>query len=486
MKLFQNKQGQVIQATLNRRSLMKGAAATLGAGMLPAGLSKAAEANEPHFFLNVVISGGLDASMMFDARPLKMTDQGKIQNYYYKNDSSGAEVLKDPAPIALTGSNGTSTLVQPVMEPLMKYQSDFSIVNGVCMLLNGFEGHGNNMYYLFTNGGSGGQESFVPKIGQQSRAPLESVHIGGFEGDGNGTPANFSGSIQLRPGQGGNLANTLKSGAQMDLDSSLMKHIRGRLSYNAQGNGLFSLGAKKMLTGIERVPALSESLKNVQTSGGTNEFRQQLDVALAYIKGGVSSAYTIMYDRDPTLDTHSASAAQTQLTLFREVVENIDFMFETLKNTPYDEDKGLSFLDVTTVMVTTEFSRTMIQSGREPGNTGTDHNPLTNTAIIAGKGIKGGQVIGASDLSDTDADGNFVDKSAAHDIKDSQAKKIMGKPFDFATEKPRTDLPTEFKETDYLTFASVANTLMSLSGVPEQDHFRVKGNQAPILKTLLK
>lgn len=52
--------------------------------------------------------------------------------------------------------------------------------------------------------------------------------------------------------------------------------------------------------------------------------------------------------------------------------------------------------------------------------------------------------------------------------------------------KPRADLPETFKETDYLNFSSVANTLMDLFGVPDQQHFRVGSVAAPILKGLLK
>lgn len=470
---------------LNRRNLIKSAAAA-GAGLTLVPNLKA-QGSDPHFFLNVVIAGGLDASLMWDARPLDMTDKGKIHNYLYKNDKSGAEVLQDASPIKVTGSNGTSALCSAIMEPLIKYQENFSIINGVCMLLNGMNGHGNNMYYLYTNSGSSGQESWMPRIGQQSKLPLDSVHIGGWDGDGNGAPSNFSGSVQLRNGQGSGLGNFLKDGPVVGLNDPLMQHISKRLQFNSQGNGLFSAGAKKMLSGLNRVPDLAETLKNISSLQTSSEvFQNQVNTALAYIKGGVASALTVQYDLDPIADTHSASGAQNQLDLYRGIVKNLDFLFKSLMETPYDEAAGLSILDVTSVIVTTEFSRTMIDKGSEPGNTGTQHNPLTNSAIMFGKGIQGGQVIGASDMSVLDGSNNFIDKSKAHDIKDPDGVMIMGKPFDFNTFKPRTDLPTELKDSDYLTFASVANTIMTLMGVNTEDQFRVQGVQAPVITQLLK
>lgn len=354
-----------------------------------------------------------------------------------------------------------------------------------------FVGHGNNMYHLFTNSGNPGYDSFVPMIGARSKRPLESVHIGGFEGDGNGAPPNFSSSIQLLPGQGGNLASALKNAPKLDLQSNSMKFVMQRLAANAQGSGLLSNGARKMWQALEKAPSLAETLQKVtvgQTvaSDANRQLMDALDIALAYFKGGVTSSVTIMYDGDPMLDTHGASSASKQPKLFADVLAGIEAVFAALKQQTFDEATGLSFFDVTTFVVTTEFSRTMRQSGQDVGSVGTDHNPYTNTMLIGGKGIKGGQVIGASDLDAVDEAGDFVEVSGAHTAKDGALNCIMGRPFDFSAAVPRADLPAEFKLHDYLTSASVVNTLLELFSVPAQNHFRIGGVQAPVLKSLLK
>jgi len=473
--------------SLSRRELLKLGAVAAGTAALPFGARALAADGQPHFFLFLCISGGLDASYTFDARPLAMTDKNKIQNYLYKGGSNN---LPDPQPILYTGSNGTSTLRTALTNDLMKHAGDFSVINGTCMATNGFVGHGNNMYYLFTSSANPGRDSFLPLIGQMGKRPLESVHIGGFEGDGNGAPPNFAGSIQLGQGQGGNLANVLKNGPAVDLASPVMKHVMARINANAAGTGLFSVGSQKMKAGMERAPALADTLKNVAMANGGQagqmEIQPALDIALAYLKGGVTSACTIMFDRDPVMDTHDSGSCSQQPVLFKEVLKNVEHVFATLKAIPFDETAGLSMFDVTTLMVTTEFSRTMIQQGSDAANSGSDHNPLTNTVLLAGKGIVGGQVIGASDLTDVTEQGELVGVSGAHKLKDSSLTSIMGKPFDFETQKPRTDLPETFKDEDYLNFPTVVNTLMELYKVPSQSHFRINGKAAPILKGLLK
>jgi hypothetical protein len=471
----------------SRRTLVHSSALAAAGAALPLGRRARADAAGPHFFLMVCVSGGMDATYLFDARPLAMTDKNRQQNYAYKNPIA-SELIASPAPLLLTGTNGGKTLRSPLTEPLMPFQSDFTIVNGVTMLTNGFSGHGNNMYYLFTNAANGGGESFLPRIGARSLRPLESVHIGGWEGDGNGAPTNFSSSIQLYPGQGGDLAAALQSGPQLDLQSKLMKQVMARVNANADlggGVGKFATGAKKMGSALTKAPALAQTLKSVTSGQTAGEMAGQLEIAMAYFKGGVTSAVTIMFDRDPVLDVHGSSSAQTQPTLIKGVVNELAYLLSKLKTTPFDEAAGLSFLDVTTVCITSEFSRTMIQSGAASDQTGTDHNPLTNSVILAGKGIKRGQVIGASDLTDVDASGNLQTVSAAHQQKDPSLTSIMGRPFDFESSTVRTDLPSTFVESDYISFNSIANTMMSLFGVPTQEQFRVGALTAPVVKGVL-
>jgi hypothetical protein len=195
---------------------------------------------------------------------------------------------------------------------------------------------------------------------------------------------------------------------------------------------------------------------------------------------GIARGTMFAIANDQQIDNHAPQSARTQAPTYTEVCNRIARVFRFLASTPYDGAQSL--LDVTTVVIGSEFGRTMRQLGQPITDTGTDHNPLSNTILVGGSGIKTGLVIGASDFqSATEA------LSGAHDALDPARVKAMGRPFDFASGQPRTDLPGEFSPKDYLQVASVVNTVYSLFDVP-QDKWRLverNGDVAPLLSTLI-
>ena len=76
-----------------RRSFLKTSAVVAGGTMLPSFSIARAEGQTPHFFLLVTVSGGVDASYLWDARSLKMTDKNKITNYLYKNATTSERTI---------------------------------------------------------------------------------------------------------------------------------------------------------------------------------------------------------------------------------------------------------------------------------------------------------------------------------------------------------------------------------------------------------
>jgi len=137
---------------ISRRDVIRLGAIGAGSIMLPLGTTAAAADTgaEPHFFLLIVLEGGADPSYMFDARPLSMTRAGKIQNY----------LGEEPAPWA--GRNGTTTLATRLVAPLRPLADRFSVLNGVYMT-PGFDGHLQNMNFLFSGSPFGG-DSFIPHL----------------------------------------------------------------------------------------------------------------------------------------------------------------------------------------------------------------------------------------------------------------------------------------------------------------------------------
>jgi hypothetical protein len=402
--------------TPTRRDMLKislGGAGTLilpGGGLLPAA---AQSPDEPHFFLMIVLNGGADCSYMFDARPLSMTKAGKIQNY----------LKQEPAPFS--GRNGTGTLATSLVKPLLPFRDRFSILNGVYMTPS-FDGHLQNMNFLFTGNAFGG-DSFIPHLNLPDTGREPQSLDGVLSSDPVVvTVNNHSAVVPLMPRAVAGLANSLKQTPPL-AGGELTEFIRGRMTANAFGPGRLSAAAALMQAGLDKSPRVHRQLAQLTPASNRDSPEQQ---TLALI---------------------------TQC--FRR-----------------------SMLDVTTVMVASEFGRTMRSPDGTVDDTGTNHNQFSNSILIGGKGIRGGLVIGASDLRD-----EVEEPSAAHLQLDPMQEKTMGLPFDFATLTSRPDLPAAFDIKDYLTIGSVVNTIYTLFGVPKE-HYRVLRRElptAPVLHGLL-
>jgi hypothetical protein len=92
-----------------------------------------------------------------------------------------------------------------------------------------------------------------------------------------------------------------------------------------------------------------------------------------------------------SLDTHFDDWATNQPTRQMEGFAIIDQILTDLLSTPYPDGSGDSWLDYTTVVAFSEFSRTPLINSRE----GRDHHPV-NACMMWGAGVPHGKVIGAS------------------------------------------------------------------------------------------
>lgn len=95
-----------------------------------------------------------------------------------------------------------------------------------------------------------------------------------------------------------------------------------------------------------------------------------------------------------TLDTHS-NHAQGHPQALSSVFQELADIFRLFKNIPcQNSSDGRSLFDQTTFVFTSDFCRSSWRQGVD----GTDHNPLNNSFLLAGKKIKGGQKIGNSTI----------------------------------------------------------------------------------------
>lgn len=421
---------------------------------------------DAHFFLQILTppTSGADCSYLFDARPLAMTQAGKLQNYL------GVE------PQAWTGSNGQSTWATSLVDPLAPYRDRFSILNGVHMA-TGFDGHDQNMNFLLTGNPFGG-ECFIPhlnRLAPGATTPLDALQKGNITA----LLKNTGSSVPLTAASALNLVNRLRALQPLDPSSKLLQFIDSRMAANSQGTSRFELGASAMRSALAEAPALGDQLRQVQLDPTVqDDFPGFVSLMSQAFRIGASRSAIIVValDDNDTFDTHDVDSARLQPRAFKNYVSKLAQIFKLLADTPFDGTRSL--WDVTTVMVASEFSRSMRQSGKPIDQTGTDHNPLNNSILIGGKGIKPGLVIGESDYrTPTET------LSGAHRSMGSADSRLMGRPFDFQTLLPRADLPAGYQASDYLTVHSLVNTLYKRFGVPASA-YRTLSRGGPAAATL--
>ena len=437
---------------LTRRQILKTAGMTLSAGLYPkiAFGNTRGESDDPHYFLEVLFRPGWDPTYLCDARPLAMTAAGKLQNYL------GQE------PTLLTGSNGGQTLVTSLFAPLRPHfdAGRLSILNGVHMAST-FDGHEQNLNFLFTGNPFGGK-SFVPYLANVGRVlPVDYLQVGLLFGT---VLDNVGNGISIFPFSAKNLTAAARVAGPVDLGSSALRYLESRLMANGGGAGRFSTGTQQMHGGMSKTPELSEKIRAVDLSDipdNDQSLDSILKVSAQYLMRGITRNIVLEMD-DHNLDTHDATSAQAQPEVYPRVVADIVKIIDFLLATPAGDNSGRSLFDLTTVVITSEFGRTMRQQGSPVDATGTDHNPLNNTVLLAGKAVRGGQIIGASDQEAVDAP-----ISGAHRTLDMFQLKMMGKPFDFSTSMPLPTLPDVYVADNYLSYASIANSLMKLYGVSD-------------------
>lgn len=469
----------------SRRTLFKTSAAVLGCASLPRVQKLIAnESTDPHFFLNIYFDGSLDSAYLFDARPLAFTSAGKIQNYLGKE------------PKLWEGANGATTLASELTDPLRRFKSNFSIINGIHMATS-FDGHSQNQNAMFTGNPFGG-ESYIPILNQSARissdgqriadglAPLDSLQLGGtlFGVE----LSNMGSSVSLTSGSAVSLTATARSSQGSSNADPIQNFLRNRMMQISSGSGMLAAGSAKMNLALGSAQKLNSRLASMtfRFAEDDSDLIRSLKVAHEYFKAGVTRSAFIQVD-GLSLDTHDMEAASEQPKSYATVVSNIEAVFDYLQTTPISDTDQRPLLEVTTVLINSEFGRTNYQIGNSMDKTGTDHNPFNNMMLIGGKGIKGDQVIGASDLDSLDEGGNYRNVSPLHVTRDPEQIRRFGKPFDFEKFAVENRLPSDYVLDQHISIASIINMMYKMFNIDASKALKNarNGKNAPTLNGLL-
>ncbi len=464
-----------MQHEFNRRGFVKAGAIGAGTLFLKPTLGGAQEADAPkdHFFLNLVYQGGLDSRYFFDARPRALTD-AKLQVNYWPDEA-----------VSMKGANGTETWRSTITEPLMAHQGDFTVLNGVHMIVT-FDGHPQNVNYLFTGSAFGG-ESFLPHLNTVKPLAMDVIETGGFS---QAEITNSDGSIPLTAQSASQFAQRLATAPDLSAESPLGRFVEGRMKMLGKGKGGFNNASKKLLAAHRASPGLIAKVKGLNFEGVDVEANgESILTSMALIrevfKAGIATGATWVFgagQNPPNIDTHDGTSAQAMPAVAQTIATDIASVFKFLKETPFDDTRSL--FDVTTIFVSSEFSRSMRGFG-EFATAGNDHNPLTNSFLIGGKGIQGGNVIGQSNFRSVAE--VAAGPQGAHKALDSMGVKAMGKSFDYVTGTTSDAMPDVYKADDFLSVNALVNTIYTLFGVDEK-HFRTNersGPKTPVIQGLL-
>lgn len=419
------------------------------------------EDQDPHFFMHIFLPGGLDFHSMFDSRPLEMTKAGLI------HDPMGVE------PLRITGTNGGSAFVTELTSNLRsKFADRFSVLNGV-MMQPGFNGHPENVAYSLTGNAFGGA-AMLPSLraAKTTDTILDSFFNAPLFGV---TVNNIQNSMALNAGSLPNLKNLVSSSKVLKAEHPLFQYLVSRFEAAQTGGGYFGQGSGAFAMSLKSGPAAAKRIQDIHDDPNTKDPDERfLKMACEIFKSGTSHSclYTPTLAATVVVDTHDPAANKATKASAAVVASKIELAFKVLSETPYDDSR--SMFDMTTVMFSTEFGRTMRQIGHAIDNTGTDHNQFCNSVLLAGRGIKPGLIVGASDFTTS-----TETLSRAHTQVDESRIRVIGRPFDFENGVPRADLPSDFKISDYLTFSSVANTLMKLYGVSDKEYWIAERNGPP-------
>ena len=290
---------------------------------------------------------------------------------------------------------------------------------------------------------------------------------------------NAQSSVNGRPATFRTLVKAMSSKTSEDESSPANRYLFKRLQDLQSTGGRLAEACQSMREGRLQAKDLGTKIKSIKLPEATSdETAEGIGVAHGFWASGITRSCILTIEEN--LDTHDAESAKDQPKTYLDVADKLSRVFKILLETPYGNN-GQSLLDVTTVMISSEFARTMRQLGSNIDATGTDHNPHGNSVLLGGKGIQGGMILGATDQETITAN-----ISAAHRSVDPALLKALGKPFDFSAQKVRDDLPPAYLRKDYITISSIINSIYQLFDVPESAYWKLDRNEgaAPLLNSL--
>lgn len=356
-----------------RRGFIKGAAATAGALALPWGRANAAAVERKFLFL--FASGGWDVCQVFES----------------KFGASGVDMDPDTVP----GRIGDIDFVDGPLQAAVGYY--FGRWGHLSAIVNSIDshsvGHGSCTQFMLTGTSADNSPDWPTILASSSVGdyPLPQIVFSGpsFPGP--------SGEVVVRGGDGtildlidGSIVGRSDRPAPVmspPADSMVDAAVHARMARYAAGRtGGGRERADALITAVERSMELEGRRFEAGLNRGGGGLYDRAAVAIDAMRFGLCRTATVAVGFG--WDTHGNNDPQE--TNFQAVFTDLDLIMEKLATTPGLVSEWL--IDEVVVVMMSEMGRTP----RYNGSMGRDHWPYTS-ALVAGSGVKGNQVIGASD-----------------------------------------------------------------------------------------
>ncbi|MCB0422754.1 MAG: DUF1501 domain-containing protein [Bdellovibrionales bacterium] len=313
-----------------------------------------------HFFVFMKINGGWDTSLCLDPWIETRRPDPKDMFIEYTPDqliSTDTEIIFGPAAL-----------------PLKAYAKDSCVINGI-FLSPTDSGHGAAMNYMT----SGSTKATAPDlcvemdIALNQNLPYGVVH-NSFARLGNRKTL-ISATQDLK--------NILSEGS---ISSELAKIYDKESLRNAPS--AFLQAIRTLLNSSATDQLYIESHNRISAS--TEIQKTAALIAASFLAG--ASQFANFDFISSNLDTHG-DHPKNHMQGLQKVLGEATEIFDLFKSIPFGTS-GSSLYDHTTFLLTSEFSRTPFLNGAN----GKDHNPMSNSALLVGKGLPKGKVFGGTRL----------------------------------------------------------------------------------------
>lgn len=349
---------------MNRRNFLKTSSVLVSGSFFsqffPFGLAKAIAQTataEDHFFVLLQVEGGMDVTLGLDPRTHgDGSDQNDVFLEYSEQDIIQAGNIR----------------LGPAAESLKNYYNDLLIVNGINMRRDA--GHEALRDYMASGSGDGKTALLPIEIAATTQVGPMGLLI-------NNSVA--AGKRRLV------MTHTRELSNVSDANGELMQLID---LASSNSGASFMQAVSGLISAQQPLETLAASLKKYkETNGELQDGKKDSVIAALSFQSGLSrqAILRVTNNNNPIdLDTHSNHEGR-HLASQKSVWDSVAETFSVFKSIEY---KTSTLFDHTTFMVQTEFSRTPFLNNSR----GKDHNPYTNSILLAGKGINGNQVIGGS------------------------------------------------------------------------------------------